>query len=201
MFNPMIASSVAAAIAIAGLASAQTPAPQAASAPMSKDGYTAAKNASDDQYNIDKVACSLLFGNAKDICVAEVSGKDRVAKADARAAYENTPSAREGARDARAQASYDVAVVRCDDLARHPKDTCVEEAKAALVRGKADAMVDGVAVDARQRAVEKETEARMEANDDRRDAEYSLAVERCRSLAGAASETCLGNAKLRYGKS
>lgn len=76
---------------------------------------------------------------------------------DARAACENTSTARECARAARAQA--------------------------------------------RQLAVEKETEARMETNDDKRDAEYSLAVERCGSVAGAAKDACLGNAKLRYGRS
>jgi len=64
----------------------------------------------DAQYKIDKDACSTLSGNAKDICVAEAKGKDNVAKADADAAYENTPKAREHARVAHAQANYDVAI-------------------------------------------------------------------------------------------
>lgn len=136
MSNPVIASSVAAAIVFAGLAAAQTPAPRAASAPMSKDGHSAAKNASGDPYSVDKGACRSLSGNARDICMSEVSGKDRVARANAR-----------------------------------------------------------------QLRVEKETEARMDDNDDRRDAEYALAVERCGALAGAAKDACLGQAKLRHGKS
>ena len=59
--------------------------------------------------------------------------KEAKAKAEAEAAYANTPKARESARVAHAQASYDVAIEKCDDLAGNTKDVCVKEAKAALV--------------------------------------------------------------------
>ena len=142
-----------------------------------------------------------MSGNAKDICAAEAKGKDRVAKADAEAAFKNTPKARENARVARAQAGYDVAVEKCDDLAGNPKDVCVKEAKAELVKGKANAKVDRVTADTRQDAAAKQAEARKEAGTDKRDADYKVAIEKCDALAGPAKEACIGNAKAQFGKS
>ena len=84
---------------------------------MTKEGYAQAKKDADAQYKIDKDACSSLRGNANDICMAEAKGKEDVAKAEAEAAYENTPKTREGARIAHAQADYNVTIERCDDLA------------------------------------------------------------------------------------
>ena len=82
----------------------------------------------------DKAACDALSGNAKDVCVEEAKGKEKVAKAEAEAAYKNTPKAREKARVARADAAYEVAKEKCDDLAGNAKDVCVKEAKAAHVK-------------------------------------------------------------------
>ena len=151
-----IALFVAAGLASAGPAAAQISAPKTTSTPMSKDSYNTAKQNADAQYKIDKDACSSLKANVKDICVAQAKGKDNVAKADAQAAYENTPKARESARVVRAQAVYDVAnkeaamkqavaskdatadkrdaeykvaVEKCDALAGTPKDSCVSNAK------------------------------------------------------------------------
>src|SRR6202140_3568299 len=142
MSKLMIALFVTAGLGIAGPGAAQTYAPKTDSAPVSKDSYTMAKTNADAQYKIDKDACSSLSGNAKDICAAEAKGKDNVAKADAEAAYENTPKAREKARVAHAQANYDVAIEKCDDLAGNRKDVCVKESKAEFVKGKANAKVD-----------------------------------------------------------
>ena len=197
----MIAMFVTAGLGFAGPSVAQTYSTKTASTSMSKDSYTMAKTDADAQYKIDKEACSSLSGNAKDICVAQAKGKDDVAKAEAEAAYANTPKAREDARVAHAQASYSVAVERCDDLAGNRKDVCVQEAKAELVKGKADAKVDRVAVDTRQDAATKQAEARNEANADKRDAEYKVAIEKCDALAGPAKDSCVGSAKVQYGKS
>ena len=158
------------------------------------------KNA-DAQYKMDTEACSSLSGNARDICAAEAKGRDNVTKAEAEAAYENTPKARQGARVARAQATYDVSVEKCDDLAGNPKDVCVKEAKAGLVKGKADAKVDRVTADTRQEAGAKQAEARKDANADKRDAEYKVAIEKCDALAGPTKDACVSNAKVEYGKS
>ena len=171
MSKLMIALVVTTGLGFAVTGMAQTVAPKNAS-PMSKDSYAMAKTNADAQYKIDKDACASLNGNAKDICLAQAKGKDNVAKADAEAAYENTPKARESARVAHAQANYDVAIEKCDDLAGNPKDVCVKEAKAGLVKGKADAKVDRVATDTNHDAATKQADARKEANVDKRDAEF-----------------------------
>jgi hypothetical protein len=201
MSKLMIALFVAAGLGVAGSAAAQTYSTKTTPAPMSKDSYTMAKTNADAQYKIDKDACSSLSGNAKDICVAEAKGKDDVAKAEAEAAYANTPKARESARVAHAQANYNVAIEKCDDLAGNRKDVCVKEAQAGLVKGKADAKVDRVAVDTRQEAATKQAEARNDANEVKRDAEYKVAIEKCDALAGPAKDSCVGSAKVQYGKS
>lgn len=203
MSKLMIALFVTAGLGFAGPGSAQTSANKTtlASASMSKDNYALVKKNADAQYKVDKDACSTLSGNAKDICVAEAKGKDNVAKAEAEAAYQNTPKARESARVARAQANYNVAVEKCDDLAGNLKDVCVKEAKADLVKGKANAKVDRVAADTRQDAAVKQADARKDATEDKRNAEYNVAKEKCDALAGAAKAACVSNAKTQYGKS
>ena len=136
MSKLLIALFIAAGLGVAGAASAQTyPIKTASTATMSKSTYTAAKQDADAQYKVDKDACSSLSGNAKDICIAEAKGKDNIAKADAEAAFTNTPKMRQSARLAHAQANYDVAIEKCDDLAGNPKDVCVKEAKSAVRQG------------------------------------------------------------------
>jgi hypothetical protein len=188
-------------LGMSGSGFAQTNAPKPASTHMSKDTYTMALKSDDDQYKADKDACGSMSGNAKDICQAEAKGKEKVAKAEAEAAYKNTPNARQEARVAQAQAQYDVAKEKCDDLAGNKKDVCVKEAKADLVKGKADAKVDRVVSDTRKTAVSKQTEARTEANEDKREADYKVAIEKCDALAGATKDTCIGSAKVQFGKS
>jgi len=202
MSKLMISLFVAAGLGFAGSAAAQVVAKSTSvAAPISKESYNTAKQSADAQYKIDKDACSSLKANAKDICVAEAKGKDNVAKADAQAAYENTPKARENARVARAQANYDVAKEKCDDQAGNRKDVCVKEAKAELVKGKANAKVDRVAADTSKEAATKQAVASREATADKRDAEYKVAIEKCDALAGAPKDSCVSNAKVQFGKS
>ena len=171
-----------------------------AMAPISKDAYDAAVKNAEAQYKMDKDACSSRSGNAKDICLEQAKGKEAIAKADAEAAYKNTPKAREDARVTRAEATYNIAKQRCDDLAGNAKDVCLKDANAALVAAKADAKVDRVAADTQQESAKKVAEARQEAAADRRDADYKAAVERCDTLNGPAKDTCISDAKLRFGK-
>jgi hypothetical protein len=200
MSRLLIALFVAAGLGTAGSLAAQTTAPTTTS-PMSKDSYTIANENADAQYKADKQVCTALTGNASDVCAAEAKGKFNVAKAEAEAAHLNTPKAREEARVAHAQANYDVAIEKCDNLAGNGKDVCVKEAKAELVKGKANAKVDRVTADTRHDAATKQADARKEANTDKRDAEYKVAIEKCDALAAAAKDTCISSAKVQYGKS
>ena len=111
MSKLMIALLMTAGLSLAGCA-AQREAPTAATkpmAPISKEAYDTAVRNAETQYKTDKDACSSRSGNAKDICLEEAKGKEKVAKADAEAAYKATPKAREDARVARAEATHGVA--------------------------------------------------------------------------------------------
>ncbi len=201
MSRTMIALCVTAAFGFAAPFAAQAASTNAVVAPLSKDAYASAKKDADAQYKIEKDACASQSANARDICMAQAKGKDRAAKADALTAYENTPKHRESARVAHAQWGYDVAIQKCDDLAGNTKDVCVKEAKAELVKGKADAKVDRVAADTRIDGGAKRTEARAEASADKQDADFKVALEKCDALAGPAKDTCVGSAKVQFGKS
>src|SRR6266508_5574638 len=202
MSNLMITLLVAAVLTLAGCAS-QSGAPTGSTrlaAPITKDAYDTAVRNAETQYKADKDACASRSGHAKDICMAEASGREKVAKADAEAAYKNTPKAREDARVARAEATHNVAKEKCDDLTGNAKDICVKEADAALVKAKADAKVDRVAADTKEDSAMKQADARRQAAEDKRDADYKVAVEKCDAFTGSAKNTCISDAKLRYGK-
>ncbi len=191
------------ALVVAGCAtqrSTPTASGPAPATPISKEAYDSAVRNAEAQYKINKDACDTRSGNAKDICIAEAKGKEKVAKADAEAAYKNTPKAREDARVARAEAAHDVAKERCDDLSGNAKDVCVKEADAALTKVKADSRVERVAADSKEDTAMKETDARRQAAADKRDADYKVAAEKCDALSGSAKTTCINDAKLRYGK-
>ncbi len=140
-------------------------------------------------YKADRERCNGLSGNAKDICQAEVKGKQKIALADLDARTKNTVKARQDARMVRADVQYNIAKEKCDDLAGNKKDVCVQEAKAVQTKARADAKADRQTSDARGDAAET-----------KRDADYKVAMERCDSLSGDAKDACVKSAKTKYGK-
>ena len=177
-------------IALAGAAGA---------APIAKDAFNAEKDRIEATYKKDKEACGSLSGNAKDVCVEQAKAKEKIAKADNEAAYKDTEAARIDARIARAEANYEVAKEKCDDLKGNDKDVCVKEAKAAETKAKADARVAKASADPDRTAAAKQA-VRQDAAEDKRDAEYKVAVEKCDALAGTAKDNCVRDAKTRFGK-
>ena len=55
-----------------------------------KQVYKSAKDRIDAEYKVEIQRCDSLSGNAKDICKAEVKGRQKAAKADAYAAFKGT---------------------------------------------------------------------------------------------------------------
>jgi hypothetical protein len=106
---------------------------------LSDDTVKAERTRIEAEYKADKARCDGLTGNAKDVCQSEAKAKERIAKAELEARAKGTPKAEYEARVARAEAEYDVAKEKCDDLAGNDKDLCVKNAKAAEKRAKADA--------------------------------------------------------------
>ena len=123
----------------AGIAAAALWLPGGASADMTKAEFEARKERLDATYDVAKRRCATYSGNARDICMAEARGRDKVARMELEERFKDTPKARYNVRMARAEADYDVAKARCDERAGPPKKLCLEEAKAAYARDKADA--------------------------------------------------------------
>ena len=194
MSRLMISLLAAAGIAFAGAAAA------ADNASMSRDQYKADKDRIEAQYKSDKDQCSSMKGNAGDICKAESKGKEKVAKAELEANYKNTAKARSDARIAQADADYEVAKEKCDDMSGNQKDVCVKQAKAAHTKAKADAKVARVDRDATRTAENKRADARQNAREDTRNAQYKVAAEKCDAMTGAAKDQCVKDAKTHYGK-
>lgn len=163
--------------------------PTIAIAATSKADYTAAKDRAEADHKVARAKCDALSGNAKDVCVAEAQGAEKKAKADAEAAYKDTDKARRDARIDAADADYAVAKARCGAKAGHDNDVCVQEAKAAETKAKADATASA-----------KVTEARKDAAQEKRDADYKVALEKCDALSGATKDECVTQAKAKYSK-
>jgi len=194
MSKLMISLLAAAGIAFAGAANA------ADNKTMSRDAYKADKDKIEAQYKADKDQCKSMSGNAKDVCQAEAKGKEKVAKAELEANYKNTDKAHNDARVAKADADYDVAKEKCDDLKGNDKDVCVKQAKATHTKAKADAKVAKVDSKTAHNTAEKRADARKDAREDTNDAQYKVAVEKCDAMSGAAKDQCVKQAKVHFGK-
>ena len=157
---------------------------------MSKADYKAGKDKISATYKTDKAACSSLSGNAGDICKAEALGKEKVGAAELDASYQPTSKNRYQARVAKADADYGVAKEKCDDLAGNAKDVCVKEAKAVETKALADAKMS-----------KQIGEAKKEASEDKSDANYKVAVEKCDAMTGDPKASCVAAAKVKFGKS
>ena len=168
---------------------------------MSKADYKAAKADIAAKYKADTAACTAMTGNAKDICVLEAKGRDKVARANLEAS--DTPSAahRYDVRIAKADSAFAIAKERCDDFSGNAKDVCVKEAKSGYVAAKADAKLAEKTGDANAVARAKTTEARKDAATEKRDADYAVAKEKCDAFAGDAKASCIKDAKARYSQS
>lgn len=86
-----------------------------------------------------------------------------------------------------ADANYEAAKARCDTLSGNDKDVCIKEAKAGKTATKADAAT-----------VHKTTEAKKDARDEKLEAQYKVAKEKCDVLKGSEKDACQERAKATY---
>lgn len=163
--------------------------PLAQAATMAKPDYTAGKTRISADYKADKAACASLKDNAKDICVEEAKAKEKVARAELEFSYTGKPKDQNKVLVAKAESTYAVAKEKCDDKKGNDKDVCVKEAKAVEVKALADAKM-GKQIGA----------AKTDAAQDKRDADYKVAAEKCDAMTGDAKASCITAAKAKYGK-
>jgi hypothetical protein len=137
-------------LAFAGVAQAQTTAPAdrpAARTDGSAAGSSANRtdrkvaNAEEDRieaaYKADKAKCDTMNGNAKDVCEKEAKGKEKVAKAELDAKKNPSERNQRKVEEAKAEAEYEVAKEKCDDMKGKDKDACQKDAKANHEKAKA----------------------------------------------------------------
>ena len=169
-------------------------------AALSKEQRKSEQDRISSTYKAAKEKCDGLKANAKDICMAEAKGAQKVAKAELQAQDKGTAKAQADVRIAKAEAEYAVAKEKCDDLKGNAKDVCQKDAKVQLTRTKSEAKVSKESAAANKDARERVAEARKDAKQDTRQAEYKAARERCDSLSGDAKDRCINDVKARFGK-
>ena len=132
---------IALAFAFAGAAQAQAPAP-ATKPDAKRTEQSAAQGASDRKMKdaeeerieaaakADKAKCDGMKANAKDICMAEAKGKEKVAKAELDAKHaKDKVKAEQKVKETKAEAAYEVAKQKCDDQKGEAKDACMKQAR------------------------------------------------------------------------
>ena len=159
-----------------------------AATPEAKAAYKAANEQAALNYKLAHAECEKITGNPKDVCIAEAKAVRTYDEAVAQAQYTNTLRAYTKARIKIAHANYDVDLARCNALTGNDKDVCVKLAKSTKVAALADAKAD-----------KKVIEARSDAREAKRKAEYKVATEKCDALAGAAKDDCIKAAKTQFG--
>jgi hypothetical protein len=110
----------------------------AQAANMTKEEASAEKARIDAEYKADRKACDAMNGNAKDVCLEQAKGKEKVARAELDFKQDASERHRAKLAEAKADAQYAVAKEKCDDLTGEQKDVCVKDAKAAKSRADAD---------------------------------------------------------------
>ena len=160
-----------------------------AHAAISKAEHQSATKDAEMSYKSAKANCASLAGNAKDVCVAEAKVQKAFAIAKTDSEYKSTAKAMYDGRKNVASAEYDLAKAKCGSKAGNDKDVCIKEAKAVEARAKADA-----------KAGTKINEARVDASDTKRTAEYKVAIEKCDAFAGDVKSGCVKDAKARFNK-
>ncbi len=105
---------------------------------MTKEEHKTQKDRIHADYKTSQEKCSALKGNVKDICHAEAKGVEKVAKAELEAQYKPSARNERKTKEAKAEAAYDVAKEKCDELEGDAKKTCTTEARTARNAAKAE---------------------------------------------------------------
>jgi hypothetical protein len=89
-------------------------------------------------YKADRAACDAMKDNAKDVCVEEAKGKEKIAKAELDQKLKPSDSNSRKVVEAKVDAAYSIAKEKCDDQKGDAKSACVKQAKADEEKGKAE---------------------------------------------------------------
>ena len=161
----------------------------AQAATMSSAEHRMAEEKIEASYKVDRNACNIQSGNAKDVCAEQAKAKEKVAKAELQASYTGKASDTNKLRIVKADTAYDVSKEMCDDKSGNDKDVCIKEAKAVRDKSLADTKLDKTV----RAAITDDAQVKT-------DTDYAVAAEKCDALAGDAKSSCVSRAKTKYGK-
>jgi hypothetical protein len=116
---------------------------------MTREAVKAEKDRIEADYKAARDQCQPLKDNAQDICQAEAKAKRRIAEAELDAKNKGTAKAHYDLKVTRANAEFDVAKQKCHELQGDDKGACIEKAKAAETKAKADAKAERETAEAR----------------------------------------------------
>lgn len=119
-------------------AHAQTTPPPAATMDPAVAELKAGRDKIAADYKADKAACDAMKDNAKDVCVEEAKGKEKIAKAELDQKMKPSDGNARKVAEAKVEAAYSIAKEKCDDQKGEAKSTCVKQAKADESKGKAE---------------------------------------------------------------
>lgn len=154
-------------------------------------------------YKAAKAQCKTLKANAKDVCEEEAKGQQKIGLAELDYRKDATEGNRHKVAKAKADAAYEVAEEKCDDLSGNPKDVCKKDAKAAHVKALEAAKVAEVRNAPTSNPAAKAadvSEARKDADKKVREADYKAAAERCDAMSGDVKDKCVNDAKRQFGQ-
>lgn len=171
----------------------------AASSAMSKEEHKAQQERIEADYKAAREQCDGMKANAKDVCMAQAKGKHEVVKAQLEARRDPGPERDAQVQKKQAEADYNVAREKCDDLRRDAKDACRKDAKATYEHAKSQAKVAQAASD-RGANSGRSLEERQETRNAATDAQYAAAKERCETLSPQARDNCMNEVRKKFSK-
>lgn len=151
--------------------------------------YKAGKTRIGADFKADKNGCARLVGNAKEVCLVKAKARQTTAQASLEFGSSGKPADQYRVLQAGAAADYTVARQTCMAQAGNARDLCVQQARAARTRTLVDAGL-----------MRKIAEIQQNAEQERRNALYVAAAEKCDALAAAAKADCIAAAKAKFGK-
>ena len=94
--------------------------------------------------------CKDMKGNAKDICMAEAKGNEKVAKAELEQKQKDSPKAVYNVAAAKADRDHAIAREKCDDMKGKDKEACQKDAKNARDEAKKAAKAEREATEGKK---------------------------------------------------
>lgn len=171
----------------------------AAGEAMSRQDYEAQQERIEADYKAAREQCDRMKENAKDVCMAQAKGKHEVVKAQLEARRDPGPKRDAQVRKKQAEADYNVAREKCDDLPRDAKDACRKDAKATYEHAKGQAKVAQAAGE-RGMNSGKALAERQQARSTSTDAQYAAGKKRCETLSPQARDNCMNEVRKKFGK-